>query len=86
MGGAPPRIKNGDLHEMGLQTSYKQKKTTILRHFSRPESWYNSFAEVMQLYHPNDRKNPFFEKYQKVAQKKLGGPGGKAPWLAEQVP
>ena len=49
MGGYPPRIKNGDLHEMGLQTSYRQKKTTILPHFSRPESWYHSFPQIMNI-------------------------------------
>ena len=34
-------------HEMGPQTSYKQKKTTILKHFSRPESWYHSFSQIL---------------------------------------
>ena len=64
-------------HEMGPQTSYKQKKTTILQHFSSPESWYHSFHRFMQKLW---LKNP-----KKVLQKKLGGPGGKAPPLAEKV-
>ena len=61
-GGYTSRIKNGNLHEMGLQRSYRQKKTTIQPHFSRPESWYHSFPQIMQSYHPNDTKNPFFKK------------------------
>ena len=36
-------------HEMGPQTSYKQKKTTILQHFSSPESWYHSFPQIMNI-------------------------------------
>ena len=70
---------------MGLQTSYRQKKTTIWQHFSRPESWYHSFPQIMQSYHPNDTKNAFFEKSKKSTSKKLGGPGGKAPRQAEKV-
>ena len=58
-GGTPPRIKNGDLHEMSLQTSYRQKKTTILPHFSRPESWCYYFPQIMKHNHSNDPKTHF---------------------------
>ena len=36
-------------HEIGPQTSYRKKKTTILPHFSSPESWYHSFREIMNI-------------------------------------
>ena len=57
--------KSQEHHEMGPQKSYKHFKTTILQHFSRPESWYHSFAQIMQSYHPNDQKNTFFQKWKK---------------------
>ena len=70
---------------MGPQKSYKQKKTTILQHFSRPESWCYSFPQIMQSYDPNDSKTDFLKNKKKVPQIFLGGPGGKAPRLAEKV-
>ena len=32
---------------MSPQTSYKQKTTTILQHFSRLELWYRSFSQIL---------------------------------------
>ena len=36
-------------HEMSPQTSYKQKKTTILPHFSRTESCYHSLRQITNI-------------------------------------
>ena len=68
-----------DHHEIGLQTSYRQKKTTILQHFSSPESWYHSFHEIMQKLWFLACKNHFFEKWKKSTSKKIGGSGGQSP-------
>ena len=70
---------------MGPQRSYKQKKTTILHHFSRPESWYHSFPQIMKHNHSKHPKTHFSKNKKKVPQIFLGGPGGKAPRLAEKV-
>ena len=77
--------KSQDHHEMGPQKSYKQKKTTILQHFSRPESWCNSFPQIMKLNHSKHPKTHFLKNKKKVPQIFLGAPGGKPPQLAEKV-
>ena len=41
--------KSQEHHEMGPQKSYKHFKTTILQHFSRPESWYHSFPQIINV-------------------------------------
>ena len=72
-------------HEMGPQTSYKQKKTTILQHFSRPESWYHSFPQIMKHNHSKHRKKHFSKNEKKVPQIFLGGRGAKPPGWKERL-
>ena len=73
-------LKNKDHHEMGLQTSYRQKKTTIQPHFSRPESWYHSFPQIMQSYH---QKHPFFKNKKKLLNSRAKN---NTPKFARQDP
>ena len=75
--------KSQEHHEMGPQKSYKHFKTTILQHFSRPESWYHSFAQIMQSYHPNDQKTHFFKNEKNI---KIRAPKKNAPKFARQDP
>ena len=44
------------------------------------------FIKLCKSYGFRDAKITLLKNEKKVPQKKLGGPGGKAPWLAEKVP
>ena len=64
---------------MGPQTSYKQKKTTILQHVSSLESWCHSFPQIMQPYDPNEPKTHFLKNNKKSTSENFEGSGGAKP-------
>ena len=77
-------------HEMGLQTSYRQKKTTILRHFWSPDSWYHYFHRFIKNIVFSIQKSLFWKikkKYLKKDWRSRGQspPAGWKGWLSRSI-